>query len=316
MKYKLEGDINFYDSLIKSLDNDSDSDDEDLLCKISGIPLEDKMVILECNHKFNYEALYKEINKQKFEFKTYDTYSLPIKEQLKMRELKVDYFIKCPYCRNIQFTILPYYEELGLKKIYGINSLENKKEYGTYGTKDYEVYYYGRKFKKGICSHTDTNYICNNNFVASVPNSENPQLFYCPYHFRAGLKKYNLKEKQKKIEEKNKLKEESLVARQKLFEEKNLLRASKGLPPLKCLPKLKQVIENVIKPGEPIGQYIPEVEANSSTNTNTNTNTNLICKMILKTGPNKGKECGCKKIVENNLCKRHLLIKNKQLNNK
>jgi hypothetical protein len=297
MKYKVEGDINFYETLINSLDNDSD--DEELLCKISGFPLEQNVVTLECNHKFNYNALYKEINKQKYEFKTYDTYSLPTKDQLKMKELKIDYYIKCPYCRNVQFTILPYYEELGLKKVYGINSLENTYgSYKEYGSKDYEVTYYGITFKKGTCCENENNFICKSKYVAFLPDTE---LSYCTFHYRSGLKKYKLKEKKQKLEEKKKQKEETLVARQKLFEEKNILRAEKGLPPLKTLPRIKPVIENIIEPGQPIGQYIPEDEQNKIVG----------CKMILKTGPNKGKPCGCKKITENNQCKRHETLNDK-----
>jgi hypothetical protein len=295
MKYIVEGDINFYETLIKSLDNESD--DEELLCKISGFPLEENVVTLECNHKFNYYALYNEINKQKYEFKTYETFSLPSKDQLKMRELKVDYFIKCPYCRNVQFTILPYYEEMGLKKLYGINSLDYTHK-NVYGTNDYEVHYYGIKFKKGICCENENNFICKSKYVAFIPNTE---LSYCTFHYRNCLKKYKLKEKQQKLDEKKKQKDESLVARQKLFEEKNLVRAEKGLPPLKTLPRIKPVLKNIIEPGQPIGQYIPEDEQN----------TIVGCKMILKTGPNKGKPCGCKKIKENNLCKRHYTLNDK-----
>jgi hypothetical protein len=298
MKYKLEGDISFYDTLLKSLDEDTD--DDELMCKISGIPLEEKAVTLECNHKFNYEPLYKEICRQKFDFKTYDIYLLSKKEQLKMRELKVDYFIKCPYCRSVQFNILPYYEELGLDKIYGINTLDEtfgmKKQYINtnilYGSDDYTIYYYGKPFKKGICCENENNFVCKSKYVACIPNTE---LSYCTFHYRSGLKKYKLKQKQQKKEEKNKLKEDNLKARQKLFEEKNLQRAEKGLPPLKSLPRLKPVVENIVTPGLPIGQYVPEDEQNEVKG----------CKQILKTGPNKGKICGCKKIYKDDVCKRH-----------
>lgn len=297
MKYKIEGDINFYDSLKKSLDEDTD--DDELICKINGMPLDDKKVTLECNHKFNYHALYKEICKQKFDFKTYDTHLLSKKEQLKMRDLKIDYFIKCPYCRRAQFNILPYYEELGLEKIYGVNTLEEKycmkKQYSNnnYGSDILTMYYYGKAFKKGVCCESDNNFVCNSKYVATILNTP---LTYCTYHYKNGLKKYKLKEKQKKIEEKIKHKEEILKARQKLFEEKNLQRAEKGLPPLKTLPKIKPVIENIISPGQPIGQYIPEeVEQNKI----------IGCKKILKTGLNKGKICGCKKIFKDDFCKRH-----------
>jgi hypothetical protein len=53
LKYRIEGNINFQDELYKLLD--IESDDEDKLCQITGMPLTDKHVILECNHHFNYD---------------------------------------------------------------------------------------------------------------------------------------------------------------------------------------------------------------------------------------------------------------------
>lgn len=124
-KYKIEGNINFQEELYKMLDEESD--DEEQLCQITRLPLKDKYVTLECKHHFNYDSLYREICKQKYEFKTYEPKSLSKKDLQKFRDSKLDYFIKCPYCRNIQFTVLPYYKELSLKKIYGINSLDKPK---------------------------------------------------------------------------------------------------------------------------------------------------------------------------------------------
>ena len=186
-KYIIEGNINFQEELYKLLDEDSENEDE--LCQITGLHLKDKHVTLECKHHFNYDALYNEICKQKFEFKTYDPNTLTKKDLQKCRDSKLDYFIKCPYCRNIQFTILPYYEELELKKIYGINSLDK-----------------------------------------TLPNTvimHNPSNNYTyPY-----------------------------------------------------------------QQGQQIPLYVPEEE--------------LGCNAILKSGPNKGNKCGCKKIEANGLCKRH-----------
>ena len=65
-KYTIEGNINFQEELYKLLDEDSENEDE--LCQISGLPLKDKFITLECNHHFNYDALYREIYKQKYEF--------------------------------------------------------------------------------------------------------------------------------------------------------------------------------------------------------------------------------------------------------
>ena len=98
-KYIIEGNINFQEELNKLLDEDSD--DEDNLCQITGLKLDDKFITLECKHKFNYKSLYTEIYKQKFQFKTYDPNLLPKKDQLKYRDLKLDYFIKKDAARGI-----------------------------------------------------------------------------------------------------------------------------------------------------------------------------------------------------------------------
>ena len=301
-KHKIEGNLNFYDELYKSLD-DSD-DDETNMCQITGLPLIDKSVTLECNHYFNYDALYKEICRQKYDFKTYDTHTLSNKDQQKLRNSGFNYFIKCPYCRTIQFTILPYYEELGLEQKYGINSLDTTlpsaptiKTNAYYnGHDNYTFTKFGVTFKKGHCCHV-SNYECASSYVGSIPDT----IFsYCQHHYRIYLKNHKLSEKKKIWDEKDKAraelknkKEELLNERKKLFEEKNIERTAKGLPPLKRLPVIKKKVENVIEQqNQPIPQYVPE-ENNG-------------CHAILKSGPNKGKQCGCKKLVDaTGLCKRH-----------
>jgi hypothetical protein len=302
-KHKIEGNLNFYDELYKSLD---DSDDDEInMCQITGLPLIEKSVTLECNHHFNYDSLYKEICRQKYEFKTYDTHTLSNKDQQKVRSSGFNYFIKCPYCRNIQFTILPYYEELGLEKKYGINSLDTTlpsasttKTHTYYNDHaNYTFTKYGVMFKKGACGHKyPTGNLCSEYFVALIPDTN---FSYCKHHYRSELKHHKLLEKKKILDEKNKekqelknKKEELLNERKKLFEEKNIERVAKGLPPLKHLPVLKKKVENVIEQqNQPIPQYVPEE--------------NEGCHAILKSGPNKGKQCGCKKLEANGLCKRH-----------
>jgi hypothetical protein len=311
-KYKVEGNISFYDELFKSLDDETD--DECDVCQITSLPLEPNYVTLECNHKFNYCALYKEICRQKYDFKTYEFNMLPRKEQSLIRASKLDYFIKCPYCRNIQFNILPYHEELGLEQKYGINSLDtrlptyqvNKPLQSSlgiyYGHEDYTFHMYGVSFKKGQCCHESIHYIsqvkhkCQSIYVSHISNSE---LSYCKYHYRSGLKQFKLTEKNKLINEKKTQKELVLSERKKLFDEKNAEREAKGLPPLKRLI-IKKKVENIVQPADPIGEYIPDTNDTNDTNT-----LEVGCKSILKTGPNKGKPCGCKSIKENGLCSRH-----------
>lgn len=313
--YIIEDNINFYDELFKSLD-DSDTEDDTQLCQITGLPLIDKSVILECNHHFNYDALYKEICRQKYDFKTYSVNSLNKIESSKVMKSNLDYFIKCPYCRNIQFTILPYYEELGFEKKYGINSLEkplDKPLNNNFKTKINKV---DQTFKYGVCNHLvdffniNTNESsqknCHNKYVATIPETN---LSYCFEHYNYALKqhKFNIKKaasdaKQQKIEEIKKhreeikkQKEEEIKEKLLLFEKKNAERELLGLPPLKRLPSIKKKTENIVKEPQIISEYVPD----------DNEEVISLCKAIIKSGSNKGKECGCKTDYNSTFCKRH-----------
>lgn len=289
-KYNIEGNIDFQKELYKLLDEDSD--DEDNLCQISGLKLDDKFVTLECNHKFNYKPLYTEIYKQKFEFKTYQVNLLAKRDQIKLKDAKLDYYIKCPYCRNIQFTVLPYYEELGLKEIYGINSVDKKLitneeiiPINNINT-TYTFKMYGVTFHFGDCCEKINIFgdLCKSHYSSTIPNTT---LSYCRYHYREGIKKY--KQNKKMIDKKEK--ENKLNEKKKLLEEKNIERETKGLPPLKRLPNK---VENIVEQQNiPIVSYVPEIDENN------------VCSAILKTGPRKGNICGCKKIIKDSLCNRH-----------
>jgi hypothetical protein len=338
LKYKIEGDLNFYDALFKSLDN-NDTDDEENVCQITGLPLINNYVTLECNHKFNYNALYTEVCRQKFVFKTYDFISLSNVDKHRFKDSKLDYFIKCPYCRCIQFTLLPYYEELGLEKKYGVNSLDISlhdktsilcSNSGTYyGSDDYTFFQYGVLFKKGQCcfnnsqindidkpindidkpindidkpSDKPTIYKCYYKYVANIPNTD---VSYCKFHYMKKFKEYKNAQKEKEKDEKKKQKESILNERQKILDEKNSERLAKGLPLLKRLPIIKkngESIENIVSNAEPISQYVPD---NDTKKEKIDNDKQPGCISVLKTGPNKGEQCGCKKINELGFCKRH-----------
>ena len=304
-KYIIEGNINFQEELYKLLDEPSD--DENEVCQITSLHLKDNFVTLECKHHFNYEALYKEIYKQKYEFKTYDPNTLTKNDLQKFHNSKLDYFIKCPYCRNIQFTILPYYKELGLKEIYGINSLDktlpnsitinNSKTYysnQTIDQKNYTYHCFGVLFKWGDCCETINKFgdkCTMAKYITTIPNTE---LSYCRYHYRRGLMNYKMAEKKKILDAKilaKKEKEDILNKKKKELEEMNIERETKGLAPLKRLHVVKKKVENIVEQGQAIQQYVPEEDSG--------------CNAILKSGPNKGNKCGCKKVENNGLCKRH-----------
>jgi hypothetical protein len=290
--YIIEGNINFYDELYKSLD---DEDNDDNVCQITGLPLIDKFVALECNHKFNYDALYKEICRQKFHFKTYTTQQLNKNNLKKFLSSKLDYFIKCPYCRDIQFTILPYYEELGLEQKYGVNSLNKQCSYtpihnGCYSATECYILYgvmfdkNGPQCNKLYC----TGEYCKEKYTALMLNT---QLAYCRTHYKNELREYNLAEKKKKMDEKKKKMDEKT----KLLEDTNAERVAKGLVPLKRIVKKK--VENVVQSINVVNAYVPEDIENVSG-----------CQAILKSGPKKGTACGCKTVNTDGLCKRHVKV--------
>ena len=111
IKYEIEGNIDFY----KELDKINENDDKilnDNICLITNQPLGEFCVTLKCKHSFNYTAIYNDIYYSKFIIN-------------KTNNVVVNYptnKIKCPYCRSMQYKLLPYHEELNLPMIYGINT--------------------------------------------------------------------------------------------------------------------------------------------------------------------------------------------------
>jgi hypothetical protein len=289
--YKIEGNIDFYSSLYSSLDYDSDDQESDQnkkqICEITGQILTNHFVTLECNHKFNYEAIYTEICKQKYDFQSYSSDVLSKKDYQKVRDSKLDYYIKCPYCRHIQFTLLPYHEDLPFQKKYGVNT--NDTDYRVIKTSyaprsvpsNYTYMFYGYKFSQGTCSKgtinsSGKNVPCYNCYATPLVAPDGSTKLFCPNHVRAEAKAYKLEIKKKEIEEKLKAKAE---AKQKALEEKAL--------------KKQKVLE--------------EKELKSETKKPKVVKSETICvpcTAVLKTGLRKGEPCGLS-AGENNLCKRH-----------
>jgi hypothetical protein len=273
--YKIEGDINFYDSLYNSLDYDSDKEDNSKkqICEISGQELKDRFVTLECNHTFNYDALYTEICKQKFDFQTYTMDTLSKKDIQSIRDKKIEYFIKCPYCRNIQFTLLPYYDDLPFAKKYGVNTddpdFKVTKTYSYNIPTNHTFTLYGYQFSKGTCCKTNLingkNVPCWQKYTTPIIAPDNTTKELCTIHVRPEVKEFKLQIKKKIIEEKMLAKEQAKALKAKTLEEKKNKKAEK----------------------------LNEKKAT------------LLCTAILKTGLRKGETCGQKSSGEHTLCKRH-----------
>ena len=110
--YIIEEGINFNEELHK--ETVAPSDDSNV-CLISGEPLQANFVVLACMHKFNYVPLYHDVVCHKKKFNTLES------KHLKVNELR------CPYCRNIQTGLLPYYELPGVRLLHGINWIDQTK---------------------------------------------------------------------------------------------------------------------------------------------------------------------------------------------
>lgn len=309
VKYVIEGGINFYEELYKSFDED-DTDAEansndDTLCQITGLPLIDNFVTLECNHKFNYAALYKDIYNQKFNFKSYTCSTLSDADKEKFKDAKTDYFIKCPYCRNIQFTLLPYYENMvGIEKRYGINSLDKTSKDDIFSIKlnDNNYYYtsYGYTFKSGNCCKVlgnvdGKNILCGSKMSAPVPEMNKS---FCSSHIRVAVREYKLEKIRKEKEEAKKQKED--VKNQKVAEKEAIKKQKEDEKALKAAEKkqkedIKKVkVKNVVTSQTiEIPTFVPDTAIN-------------LCQTILKSGPRKGQVCGNKAIKNGyGCCSRH-----------
>ena len=100
--------LNINEINFKDLLNDVILETEDI-CLISKNKLNDSKIKLVCGHQFNYVPLYKEIIRQKTDYN-------PLSNIILKRHQ-----IQCPYCRNIQNSILPFKKMPGVEKCYGVN---------------------------------------------------------------------------------------------------------------------------------------------------------------------------------------------------
>ena len=301
-KYIIEGGLDFYEELYKSLDieeTNEKTEEDNNLCLITNQPLTDNFVKLNCGHKFNYIPLFLDFKNHKQKFNGMEGSS---------SKLATDE-IRCPYCRTKQNGVLPYYEELGFPKVNGVNHINPLTtgkstsyktcefvslytEYDPSGNNptDFNSNNSGNcKFIK--CFHTGTQ-------LAHSSENYGDEKHYCWSHKKEMIKNYKkeIKDKQKaqakkvKEEEKQKAKDESKKAKEEA-KEKAKEEKQKAKKSLKTKPTIET--ENVV-----IGETnIIDLTGNTG------------CIEILKSGQNKGKQCGCK-IILDDLCNRHFKIKN------
>lgn len=179
--YTVEGNIDFYNELYKSLDDDESEDESIKRCLITNDPLCENFVTLDCNHSFNYLPLFQDIFNNKKKFNAMDSYMLKCGE------------IRCPYCRTIQKKLLPYYENMGVKQVHGVNFFDElqviKKQTQA------------ESWISGTCQHIygDMNNKCSNKYVQLVPQTN---AYFCCVHKSTAIKKYIKDEKLKALKQK------------------------------------------------------------------------------------------------------------------
>lgn len=328
MKYKIEGNIDFFSELYKSLDDEENqhkNESDNNLCLITNQPLTDKFVELNCSHKFNYLPLYNDIYNHKKKFNNMEgTLSL-----LKVNE------IRCPYCRKKQQGVLPYYSELMSEKINGVNFYDDT--ILQKNSTQPNMYSFGKcefSMPPIIINSQTVNGFCTNTYVTkSVCDNK----IYCWTHNRIITKKFEKEKKEKEKEAQKKLKEE---AKQKAKDEKNKIKeeAKQKEKEHNLLQKqiwkknnldMKQAvikitkemsdnkkIKKALKKSNDLILSITSAEEENIVISSTSStqpqiqNSNEGCIQIIKTGTNKGKPCGLA-ILNDCLCKRHYNLKNK-----
>jgi len=288
-KYNIEGGIKFYEELYKMLDHEESNNND--VCLITDEKLTENFVTLDCGHKFNYLPLFNDILNHKKKFNSLESKHLNNEQ------------IRCPYCRNKQNKLLPYYENMGIKKVTGVNSLPQPPP----------------GFINGVCNFYDPFdlYIgkCSSHVLLLELNNKT----YCGSHYN--LMKYKIEREEirkKKMEEKKKAKEEAKIkmkeeAKKKKEEVKKLKEEAK----IKMKEEAKKNEEGSTKIKK---KNVNKEKVNKSEEINSQDNSeNIIindstCSEIVKTGKNKGQNCKCK-VYLSTKCKRHYALLVVQQNN-
>jgi hypothetical protein len=309
MKYKIEGNLNFFDELYKSLDateSNAKTDLDDNLCLITNQILTDNFVKLNCGHKFNYAPLYKDILNHKHKYNNMESSqtALTINE------------IRCPYCRTKQKGVLPFFEDLPFAKVLGVNY---------YNPNDVIITSHNNNYPKCeflaeiILFNAETDELstaptaCHHH--GSIISGENygDTKCYCYYHKTRVVKKLKkaalLKEKAEKVQEKSILKQKEKEEKQQLKKEQQQVKEVSAKKP-KAKRKstnassMEAITNSIDSENVILGNMVIGLTGELVLNEN-------YCNKILQSGINKGKQCSEKK-VNNCLCRRHFKIMDKK----
>jgi hypothetical protein len=160
--YIIDGSINFYEELLKT--DTEDKVDENNLCLLSNLPLDETSITLPCNHKFNYIYIFNEIKNLKKNNVLSMSY-LYLKPLLPNE-------IRCPYCRQTFKSLLP-----PCKHIKGASILKNVNSIYSWSSLSVNC-----KEKSSECNSavyvTNLGYYCNIHYKNKQTNNKNKQIVY------------------------------------------------------------------------------------------------------------------------------------------
>jgi hypothetical protein len=198
---------------------------------------------------------------------------------------------------------LPYYPEMCLPKINGVNWLEPTINLNTEGIKKCGYLAYNELFNSSLpeCNETNIKHIkceCYGHYkLEFLENNIQDDNYYCYNHKTIVMKKY-------KLQIKNQQKEEA-----KALKLKQKLDIKKAKEELKQQEKL-QKLQLKLKLSKQLGENVVLSVSGTADADNTDTTNTILCCEILKSGTHKGEKC-CAKVFEGELCKRHYNLKNK-----
>jgi hypothetical protein len=331
MNYIIEDNFNFYAEL-NDTTNDDVCSDTTHVCLITNAPLTEDFVVMECGHKFNYLPLFNDILNHKLKYNNLEKHT----GKLKYNE------IRCPYCRNKQTTMLPYYENKGVEKVQGVNFLGAAKCYGGV-----------------LCAHKHVNLDfnsmlpesaenvkfvpCTSTFTYKIfANNYGDNNYYCYYHSKVMASTYKAKAKaeaklalkaakdaaiqQAKAEKeaaKAAAKAEKEAAKAAAKAEKELAKAAKNTDKAakntdkaakntdKAIKNTDKAIKNADKAIKNADKAIKNADK-AAKNTDKATTVNelmnvVLCGHVFMRGNNIGTCCGIKVLTgpNNTLCKKH-----------
>jgi len=116
MSYIVEDNLNFF-SMLHQENIEEEKDNSVKVCYISGQPLLEDAIHLDCKHSFNYEPLFNDIYEHKKKSNMNEINHVDIKS------------IRCPYCRQIQNMLLP--PNPSKPPVFGVNYYSDELDYSS-----------------------------------------------------------------------------------------------------------------------------------------------------------------------------------------